>query len=60
MVRVVTLSLAGVKDETASAGDGVGDTVHAEVELVADAGVLVGEVSMLSGTSWGGLGWLKV
>ena len=60
LVRVITLSLAGVKDETTCAGDGVGDTINAEVELVADACVLMREVTMLSGTSGGGLGWLQV
>ena len=34
LVSVVTLPLAGVEDEAASAGDSVGHAVNAEVELV--------------------------
>ena len=60
LVCIVTLSLAGVKDEATSTGDGVGNTIHTEVELVADSFILVCKVSMLSWTSCRGFGWLQI
>jgi len=40
----------GIEDQTGRTGDHVELPVHAEVELVADAGLLVAKVSVLPGT----------
>ena len=60
LVSVVTLPLARVEDEAASAGLGVRHSVRTEVELVANCLVRVSEVTVGSGTAGTGLGGLEI
>jgi len=52
LVRPAANACLGIEDQASRTGDHVELPVHAEVELVADAGLLMAKVSVLTGTMW--------